>query len=99
MKRPNLSSGNTFGTNRWNGTRNSGCHGFSVFDEAVSLRSDNASKEYGLTEDSKTVAPVLTAFRFKVTSFPTMQTVYLQSVTRNRIHTGRLRWRGYGRGA
>ena len=39
-----------------------GCHGFGVFDKAVSSRVNNAFEELGLTEDDKTVAPFILAF-------------------------------------
>ena len=36
-----------------------GCHGFGVFDKAVSSWFENISEEHGLTEDGKTVAPII----------------------------------------
>ncbi len=38
--------------------RNSGCHGFGVFDKAVSSSMDNVSEVHGLTENGKTVPPL-----------------------------------------
>ncbi len=70
-----------------------------AFDKAVSSWFDNASEEHGLTDDGKTVAPILTALRFKIATSRAMQTSRHQSVTHNQIHTGRLRWRGHRRGA
>ena len=42
-------------------SRSSGCHGFGVFDKAVSSCFDNVFEEHGLTEDGKTVAPRIPA--------------------------------------
>ncbi len=50
-------TGNTVVLYRRKCDRNSGCHGFGVFDKAVSSWFDNVSEEHGLTEDGKTVAP------------------------------------------
>ena len=46
----------------WNNGQNSGCHGLTVFGKAVSSIVDNVSEEHGLTEDGKTVAPMIVAF-------------------------------------
>ena len=48
--------------------RKTGCHGFGVFDKAVSSWFEDASEEHGFTEDSKTVAPFISACCFKSTS-------------------------------
>ncbi len=43
--------------------RNLGWHGFGVFDKAVASWFDNTNDKHGLTEDGKTVAPIIVAFR------------------------------------
>ena len=68
----------------WNRGRNSGCHGFGVFDKAVSLWFGTGFEEHSLTEDRKTVAPFFTDFFIKSTSSPVIQTVQLDVVSSDR---------------
>ena len=53
------SSDNSVAAYDWNSGRSSGCHGFRVFDKAVSSWFDIVSAEHGLTEDGKTVPPFI----------------------------------------
>ncbi len=47
---------------RFMGSQTARWHGFTVFGKAVSSSFDNVSEEHGLTEDGKTVPPVIAAF-------------------------------------
>ena len=55
--------------------RNSGCHGFEVFDKAVSSWLDDASEEHGLTEDGKTVPPIYQYIPFQTHFVPRNETI------------------------
>ncbi len=58
--------------------RKKGCHGFGVFDKAVSSWFEDASEEHGFTEDGKTVAYMISAFCSKSTASPAMRTSHTQ---------------------
>ena len=59
----NRLDGFSFATSWLRGTRNLGCHGFGVFDKAVSSWFDNVSQvHHGLTDDGKTVPPIFVVF-------------------------------------
>ena len=57
MKRPDWRTGNAVAPDERNREQNLGCHGFGVFDMAVSSWFDNMSEDYGFTEDGKTAIP------------------------------------------
>ena len=61
-----------------------GRHGFGVFDKAVSSWFDNVSEEHGLTEDGKTVPPIIRAFFSKNTTSQVAQTSNLRVVSSGR---------------
>ena len=63
MKRPNRRKVILLRLIKRKSCRNTGWHGFGVFDKAVSSWFDNVSEEHGLTEDGKTVPPFLRIFR------------------------------------
>ena len=71
-------SGNSVARYEPNNGRNTGFHGFGVFDKAVSSWLDNASEEHGLTEDGKTVAPLFATFCLNSTSSLATHTSHLR---------------------